>query len=167
MKTEVTVDGWGTLVTPDGAYDCLRLTRTLTVSFFGNDFVTETVEFVTTDGVTAVLDMTNGTASYTLATVGTAAEGGPTAATLRLDAAYPNPFATTTHLSVTLPHTADVTLAVFDLLGRRVATLADGRLPAGTQGFAWTPDATRASGLYVAVLRADGQAVSRRMVFQR
>ncbi|MEL6443302.1 MAG: T9SS type A sorting domain-containing protein [Bacteroidota bacterium] len=167
VKTDVAVDGWGTLVTPDGSFACLRLSRTTTVSFFGSDFVTETVELVTADGVTAVLDVTNGSASYSIATVGASTEQPVPTMPLSLDAAYPNPFATTTRLAVTLPRATEATLVVYDVLGRRVATLANEQSRAGTQAFAWTPDAALANGVYVAVLRADGQTVSRRLSLQR
>ncbi|MEL7361619.1 MAG: T9SS type A sorting domain-containing protein [Bacteroidota bacterium] len=167
VKIEVAVDGWGTVVTPDGSFACLRLSRTTTVSFFGSDFVTKTVELVTADGVTAVLDVTNGSASYSIATVGASAEDAPTSPMLHLDAAYPNPFSTTTRLAVTMPRATMATFVIYDVLGRRVATLEDGRLGAGTQSFAWTPDAALANGVYVAVLHADGQTVSRRLSLQR
>ncbi|MEM8598826.1 MAG: T9SS type A sorting domain-containing protein [Bacteroidota bacterium] len=167
VKTEVAVDGWGTLVTPDGSFSCLRLSRTTTVSFFDTDFVTETVELVTADGVSAVLDVTNGSASYSVATLGTTAEAPPTTTTLHLDAAYPNPFVASTRLSAVLPRAADASLAVYDVLGRRVAVLADGPLTAGTHSFVWAPDAALASGLYVAVLYAGNEATSRRLLLQR
>ena len=86
---------------------------------------------------------------------------------LALDAAYPTPFATTPRLAVTLPRATEATLVVYDVLGRRVATLANEQSRAGTQAFAWTPDAALANGVYVAVLRADGQTVSRRLSLQR
>ncbi len=50
---------------------------------------------------------------------------------LRLDAPLPNPSAQSAHVSLTLNAPARVTLAAYDLLGRRVALLADEMLPAG------------------------------------
>ena len=46
-------------------------------------------------------------------------------------AAYPNPFNPTTALAFTLPVAGHVTLAVYDLAGGRIATLADNVLTAG------------------------------------
>jgi hypothetical protein len=51
--------------------------------------------------------------------------------TFRLSANYPNPFRTSTEIRFDLPEAADVSLVVYDMLGRRVATLTDGRKPAG------------------------------------
>ena len=48
-----------------------------------------------------------------------------------LDAAYPNPFNPTTTVPFAVPERGDVRLAVFDLLGREVALLADGAYDAG------------------------------------
>jgi endonuclease/exonuclease/phosphatase family metal-dependent hydrolase len=44
---------------------------------------------------------------------------------------YPNPFSATTSIAVTLPAPGPVRLAVYDVLGREVAVLADATLPAG------------------------------------
>lgn len=44
---------------------------------------------------------------------------------------FPNPFNPITNISFTLPHEHDVTMKVFDILGREVATLVRERLSAG------------------------------------
>lgn len=48
-----------------------------------------------------------------------------------LHAAYPNPFSREVALRYDLPEAASVRLEVFDVLGRRVATIVDTRRPAG------------------------------------
>ena len=50
----------------------------------------------------------------------------------RLSAARPNPFTSATRLELTLDAPTDVTVAVFDALGRRVSLLHEGELRAGT-----------------------------------
>jgi hypothetical protein len=45
--------------------------------------------------------------------------------------AYPNPFNPSTTLSFSLPHASAVKLLVFDVMGRRLRTLADGRYDGG------------------------------------
>lgn len=44
---------------------------------------------------------------------------------------YPNPFRGRTTVQFALPEASHVTLAVYDVLGRQVALLVDGELPAG------------------------------------
>ncbi len=85
----------------------------------------------------------------------------PEALSLRL--AGPNPFRESTALAYGVPQTGRVTVEVYDLLGRRVATLVDGIQPAGTYTVAFAP-ASLASGLYVARLQAGGQTRVQRLV---
>ncbi|MEF8939742.1 MAG: T9SS type A sorting domain-containing protein [Salinivenus sp.] len=78
----------------------------------------------------------------------------------------PNPFARRTTLRYTLPRAADVHLSVYDALGRRVATLAEGRQPAGRKERVF--DAGRLpSGLYLVRLQADDHVVTRRVTVVR
>lgn len=44
---------------------------------------------------------------------------------------YPNPFNPSTTIAFALPRPSEITLKVFDASGREVATLVEGRLPAG------------------------------------
>jgi hypothetical protein len=60
---------------------------------------------------------------------------------------YPNPFATTNTLEVSLAKTADVNVGVYDLLGREVAHLANGSFSAGTHALAWNATGFR-NGTY-------------------
>jgi len=51
--------------------------------------------------------------------------------------AWPNPFNAMAEVCFSLQAAADITLAVYDLRGRQVASLADGRWPAGSHSVAW------------------------------
>ena len=62
----------------------------------------------------------------------TVASGDDLAPPFRLSAPRPNPFAASTRLELTLDEPADVTVAVYDALGRRVALLHEGPLRAST-----------------------------------
>ncbi len=77
--------------------------------------------------------------------------------------AYPNPFNPTTTISFELRDAAEVTLQVFDLLGREVAVLVNGRRDAGTYSVAFDA-ASLASGLYLCQLRAGDFVADRKLI---
>jgi len=60
---------------------------------------------------------------------------------------YPNPFNASTTIEYSLPVTAPVKIEVYDLNGRRVATLTDGIRRAGQHRLTWVPG-NLASGVY-------------------
>ena len=99
---------------------------------------------------------------------------GPTAAVvvpeqtqrLSLDEPYPNPASGSVSVAFTLPEAQRVSLAVYDLAGRRVTTLSEGELPAGRHEVAWNCAAASA-GVYLLRLETQGAALSRRMVVGR
>jgi hypothetical protein len=85
----------------------------------------------------------------------------PTA--VSLDPPYPNPFNPTTNFVIRLDHSGQVSLKIYDLLGREVATLLDGFHPGGTVKVSW--DAGRSSsGIYWAVLSDRSDRVIRKLV---
>lgn len=68
---------------------------------------------------------------------------------------YPNPFNPETTIPFALPVRSNVKLSVYDLLGREVATLAEGSFEAGTHTVSW--DASNlSSGVYFYRLDAQG-----------
>jgi hypothetical protein len=80
----------------------------------------------------------------------------------------PNPFNLSTSITYTLAKPAHVELEIFDLLGRRVATLVEGQEEAGRHQVAWSgTDAkghTVATGIYVYRLVAGDYTSSRKML---
>ena len=106
---------------------------------------------------------------YTVSGLGPApvdAEPAASAALTALQPPAPNPTAGTTTLRATLATAADVDLAVYDLLGRRVATLASGPHPAGALDATWDA-ATVPPGVYLARLTADGTVSTQRLTVAR
>ena len=86
---------------------------------------------------------------------------------LTLDAAFPNPFADATTLTLTLASPQDVAVEVFSTNGRRVATLHRGMLSGG-RAHPFTLDATSlAEGTYVVRATAGARAVERRVTLVR
>ena len=60
---------------------------------------------------------------------------------------YPNPFNSSTSIVLDIPRSGRVDLAVFDLLGQRVATIESGVLSAGTHTYTYSPESL-SSGIY-------------------
>lgn len=76
---------------------------------------------------------------------------------------FPNPFNPTTVIRFNLTSSHVTRLTVFDVLGREVAVLVDGVMPAGVHSVPF--DATGlATGVYLYRLEADGSSQVRRMV---
>jgi hypothetical protein len=88
--------------------------------------------------------------------------------TVALGPAYPNPLRREAQFALTLATAEDVDLAVFDLAGRRIATVYKGRMLAGTRLFTWqrTRDGGRgvASGVYFYRATAGDHVVSRKLM---
>lgn len=84
-----------------------------------------------------------------------------------LAAAYPNPFAQATTLAYSLPAEAKVSLVIFDLLGRRVATLVDESQPAGRHEVRFEPPAGLAAGMLLVRLVAGGESAAVRLTYVR
>jgi hypothetical protein len=84
----------------------------------------------------------------------------------RLAPAWPNPFNGRVSLRIQLPTSSSVELAVYDLQGRLVALLEDGRLAEGEHRFHWQPD-DAASGTYLVRLRSGARTQTRKVVLLR
>lgn len=75
---------------------------------------------------------------------------------MKLEQNYPNPFNPSTTISFHIPSAGPVSLKVFDLLGKEVATLAEGQRQQGSYSLLW--NATQySSGIYFCRLEAGGQ----------
>ncbi len=85
--------------------------------------------------------------------------------------ARPNPFADVTAISFSLPHRSDVKLAVYDVIGRMIKTLASGTFDSGTYTLRW--DGTDengnrvSSGVYIYRLVTQDGSWNKRVVLTR
>ncbi len=93
-----------------------------------------------------------------------AADGIP--GSLRLDQNFPNPFNPSTTIGFNVPRSNFVSLKVFDVLGREVATLVNSRQAPGYHAVAL--DAGRfASGVYFYILKSGGNTMVRKMILMK
>jgi hypothetical protein len=86
-----------------------------------------------------------------------------------LEQNYPNPFNPETRINFRLKETSYTKLAVYNLEGKEVRTLASGTLTAGAHTIAWNGKdnngVTLSSGTYIYKLQVNDFEVSRRMEF--
>jgi hypothetical protein len=66
---------------------------------------------------------------------------------------YPNPFNSSTAIEFDLPKHAHVAITVHDVLGRKVAELANGNFDPGTHSLVWNPG-NAASGIYFIMMQS-------------
>jgi|GEM_PF-2827087 len=86
--------------------------------------------------------------------------------TYALDEAFPNPFARSTTIAYALPKPGNVSVRVYNLLGKEVATLTDGFKPEGRYQVSF--DGSRLSaGMYVYVLRAENYTETHQMLLMK
>jgi hypothetical protein len=96
----------------------------------------------------------------------------PTAAPIEFRTPYPSPSSGTTSFAFTLPSSARVSLAIYDLAGRRVAVVLEPAVQSpGPHAAVWegTDDAHRrvGAGVYLAVLTVGEQRLERRFTVLR
>ena len=81
---------------------------------------------------------------------------------------YPNPFNPQTTIAFSVPEAGPVRLLIYDVTGRSVRTLVDGRLTAGPHAVPWDgrDDLRRpvSSGVYYCRLECGAGTVTRKMV---
>ena len=92
----------------------------------------------------------------------TLAQSASVPSSFALEGNYPNPFNPTTTIPFAVPEAADVTLAVYDLLGRRVAVLVEGEMAAGRHEAVFEASHL-SSGVYLVRLQSEGFSQVRRM----
>lgn len=160
IKIDVTVDGYGTLVTATSSDDCLRLNRTTTMTSNIGGIISSTttgsIDFITKTGssIAASIQLDNSgnpiSGQYNDLTMGTPIETPPTESLVkdyRLNQNYPNPFNPTTVISYDLRKAGEVKLQVFNSIGQKVATLVNNAQTAGFHKITFNASGLN-SGLY-------------------
>jgi hypothetical protein len=93
---------------------------------------------------------------------------GPGARGVELAQNVPNPFGSNTRIDFVLSEPGAVDLVVYNIAGRRIATLVQGRLEAGPHSVTWNGKAANqvpaAPGMYQYVLKTSAGQSSRRML---
>ncbi len=89
--------------------------------------------------------------------------------TFSLSQNYPNPFNPTTTITYTLPQNGIVTIKVYDVLGREVATLLDNEyILVGSHSVMWNGKTSYgkpvASGIYLYTIRFNNQMIVKKML---
>lgn len=87
---------------------------------------------------------------------------------IQLYANYPNPFNSTTTIRYDLPATMNVELSIFNVLGERVATLANGYQSSGTHSVQWggrsATGAELATGIYICQIKTGSATMNKKML---
>ncbi len=76
---------------------------------------------------------------------------------------HPNPFNASTVIEFDLPHAGEVCIEIFDILGRKIATIIDDTSPAGHHHVTWDADPAT-PGVYFYRLTVDGTSDCRKMM---
>lgn len=84
---------------------------------------------------------------------------------------FPNPFNPSTTIEFTLPEPGNAKLVIYDITGRKVRELADGRFSAGTHSLQWNAcdDMGKpvSSGVYISRLESGNTVTTNRMTLVR
>ncbi len=84
---------------------------------------------------------------------------------------YPNPFNPTTEIQYAIPHAANVSIKIYNMLGQDVKTLVSGEKAAGTYSVQWNGDndfgAKVSSGAYIYRITAGNNIVTKKMIMMK
>jgi hypothetical protein len=75
---------------------------------------------------------------------------------------YPNPFSSNTNIDYTLSKPAHVKLAVYNMLGQKIATLVDGEMDAGSHRTTWNAQDVSSGIYFIKITVEDGQSLTKK-----
>ncbi len=163
------VDGYGTLILLGQSHQCLRVRQVEVSTYTHKGF-----SYFTSDGIMLLIDSRkdqNDTGKVSVQDINVLAAQTVTAVheadaaprEFALEQNYPNPFNPTTVISYRLSAVSKVSLKVYDILGREIATLVDEEMNAGVHEASF--DASRlASGIYFYQLKAGDFLATKKLV---
>ncbi len=134
--------------------------------FYLNDLQTGTSVFAGTNGVATVNPLVYATFSISSTPVGNIDNDLVSLYSFELNQNYPNPFNPATTIKYTLAQENLVTLKVYNILGKEVATLVNDVKKAGTHEVSF--DASKlSSGMYIYTINAGDFIASKKMILLR
>lgn len=177
-NVSVQVDGWGELITPNGTFDVLRITRTEALDFGTFKIESLEVEFVNAQGFpiaiisidkvpfTDEFDEESVEATLNVISTGTSnpreiTSGLPDRVTLHQN--YPNPFNPSTIITYDLAEAATVSLDIYTITGIRVMPVISERSQQAGQHSVSVDASNLASGVYIYQLRTGSQVLTKKM----
>jgi hypothetical protein len=113
--------------------------------------------------ITATVDGVGSASLYVEGVTGMEGDEGRVPQGLFLEENYPNPFHQRTTISYIIPASATVRLAVYNLQGTLLETLADGQEPAGRHTVVWNAERYPA-GVYFYILGSEQSTIARKCV---
>jgi len=136
----------------------------------------ETKGFTLTDGKGNPIVAMNGTGTYQMNKVPSmlgiaVVNGADKPKEFALSQNFPNPFNPTTQFTVSLPQTAHLEVGVYNVLGQKVATLANDMREAGTYSITWNSNSdagmTASSGVYFLKMTAGNFTSVRKIMLMK
>ena len=169
MGTTITEGSSGTLVNITAAYDVINIGETVNIfaeeeGNGGNRLI------ISSAGGVGIEDVEWVPVAWL---VGTGLTGlgieGAMVNSFALDANYPNPFNPTTNISYSIPEFGEISLIVFDALGKEVKTLVTGEIAPGAYNAVWNGTDNNgnevSTGMYFYKLTSGEFTQTRKMMF--
>jgi hypothetical protein len=177
-SVSVVIDGWGELITPNGTFNVLRITKTEELDFGFFKLESLEVEFVNAQGFPVAIlnieklpfteDYDEESAEATLNEFSTGTSNPreissdlPDRATLHQN--YPNPFNPSTFITYDLAEAATVSLDIYSVTGVRVMPVISERSQQAGRHSVSVDASGLASGVYIYQLRTGSQVLTRKM----
>ncbi|MEX2364869.1 MAG: T9SS type A sorting domain-containing protein, partial [Balneolaceae bacterium] len=169
------VDGWGEIITEGGTEDVLRIKRTESVEVGGNSIESYEYIFINQRGLEVAAisgeneffdpeegELQASNISYSTSTSVENPDNLPK--DFALNQNYPNPFNPSTVIGYQLPVNSEVQLEVFDVMGRKVATLINGETKSAGNHRINFDAGEFSSGTYIYRLTAGGNILTRKLM---